>query len=266
MSADGEKVIARLASIIGQGAAGLKLARALAGEGISTRRQLRKKSVLARLPIASRASVLYNPARSTPLAAAQGVAEELIRRLVFNFGPPSGHGGGRWLDWRELQVLSVGSIRRRAARVRDLDFLVVAPPELLDRALGAALLRPPQPGDRLAIADTYAAGVRRRGVIIAQKSLAPRGRTKHYRADLFATTPGDLPYALFHYTGSSDYTIRVRAHAKRNGMKLNQYGIYNAASGRRARGSAAVRTEADIARFLGITVRSPEDRIKTAKA
>jgi len=255
-----ERDITRLAAIIGNGVAGAKLARTLVQEGITSRRQLKRKDILARLPIASRASVLYNPVRSAPLAVAQGVADELVRRLVFRFATLTG-----W-HTRSLRVLPVGSIRRRAAKVRDLDFLVVAPATLRDRALAAAVLKVARPGDRISFAETYADGPWRRGVIVSQKSDSPRGRTKHFRADLFITTPETLPFALFHHTGSSDYTIRVRAHAKRAGLKLNQYGIFDRVTGRRARGSATIKTEADLARFLGVTVRPPEDRGKTAHA
>jgi DNA polymerase (family 10) len=77
---------------------------------------------------------------------------------------------------------------------------------------------------------------------------------------VFRTTPRELPFALFHYTGPAAYNVRTRAHAKRLGFRLNQYGLFGRGTGRRARGSIGLRTEAQIARRLGLTARPPRDR------
>jgi DNA polymerase (family 10) len=240
---------ARLATIIGHGAQGAALARALVREGVRTRRGLRRPAVLARLPRAAQSSVLFSPARSTPLAAAQAVAAEIVRRLEFALP------GGRA---RRFPVTPVGSIRRESARVRDLDFLIVVPDTLVGDTLAAMRLRPPRAGDRLSFADTYAAGTRRRGVIIA--ATAPGHRARHYKSDFFVTTAACLPFALFHYTGSGTYTIRIRAYAKRLGYRLNQYGLFDSKTGRRVRGSNRITTERELADFLNVTYRPPPGR------
>jgi DNA polymerase (family 10) len=247
--ADLDTVAARLWAIIGHGAQGLALARTLAHEGVRTRRALRRPAVLARLPRAAQSSVLYSPARRTPLATARIVAAEIVRRLEFAVG------GGRA---RRFEVIPVGSIRREAPRVRDFDFLIVAPDALAGGALAAMRLRPARPGDRLSLVDTYAAGARRRGVIIA--AAAPGQRTRHYKSDFFVTTPACRPFALFHYTGSGAYTIRIRAHAKRQGLRLNQYGVFDKDTERHARGSKRITTEPELAAFLGVSYRQPPDR------
>jgi len=258
-AAEFEKTVRRLAAIIGHGGQGAALARALAREGVRTRADLKKPAVLARLPRESQASVLYSPARNAPLAAAEAVAAEVRRRLVFDFTP---EGDPRPL---RFEVLPVGSVRRQAPRVKDIDFLVVVPAEheaRLDRALAAAALRPPRAGDRVEIADTYAAGARRRSLILRRG--APGARPTCYRSDLFLTTAEEKAFALFHYTGSSAYNIRTRAHAKRQGWLLNQYGVFDAGTGQRVRGSSAIRTERDLARFLGVTYHPPRERDENA--
>ena len=248
-----DKTVRRLATIIGHGNQGAALARALVLEGVRTRADLRKPAVLARLPRESQASVLFNPARNVPLAAAQAVMAEVKRRIVFDFTP---EGDARPL---RLEVLPVGSVRRQAPSVKDMDFLIVVPVEhgaRLERALASIALRPPRAGDRVEIADTYAAGARRRSLV-----LRVAGRpTKHYRSDLFVTSADEKPYALFHYTGSKGYNIRTRAYAKRKGWLLNQYGLFDVSSGQRVRGTSAVKNERDLARFLGVTYRPPRDR------
>ena len=82
------------------------------------------------------------------------------------------------------------------------------------------------------------------------------------QVDLFLVEVKDLPYALFHYTGSSTYNIRTRAHAKAHGMLLNQYGVFDVNTKRRARGSSSIKSEKDLADFLGVSYRSPNDRKK----
>ncbi len=251
---DSADASARLAAIIGHGAQGAALARALAREGVRTRRGLRRPAVLARLPRAAQSSVLFNPARSTPLAAAQAVAAEVVRRLEFALP------GARA---RRFETIPVGSLRRESARVRDLDFLIVVPDALIGDALAAMRLRPARAGDRLSFADTYAAGTRRRGVIIAAASRTTGGtpgRARHYKSDFFVTTPACLPFALFHYTGSGTYTIRIRAYAKRLGYRLNQYGLFDSKTGRRVRGSNRITTERELADFLNVTYRPPPGR------
>jgi DNA polymerase (family 10) len=84
-----------------------------------------------------------------------------------------------------------------------------------------------------------------------------RGPRGNYRADLFLATRAERPYALFHYTGPASYNVRVRAHAKRLGFRLNQYGLFERATGRRA---PAVRSEAGLARRLGLAARPPGAR------
>jgi DNA polymerase/3'-5' exonuclease PolX len=261
--ADFEKTVRRLATIIGHGNQGTALARELAREGARTRADLRRPDVLPRLPRGSQSSVLFNPARNVPLAAAQAVAAEIKRRLVFDLG---GHP-------RRFEVIPVGSVRRQVPRVKDIDFLVVLPAgdgAEFERVLAAAALRPPRPADRVTIADTYATGSRRRSFVLRAEDRGQSGRTgaraQHYRSDFFVTTADEKPYALYHYTGSRDYNIRTRAHAKRLGWLLNQYGLFDAATGRRVRGTAAIRSERDLARFLGVTYRAPRDRDEDARS
>lgn len=245
-----EDAARRLAGMIGHGAQGLALARELARAGARTRADLKKPAVLARLPRESQSNVLYNPVRNIPIAVADAVVAEVKRRLVF-----------RMPDGVRLTAIPVGSVRRRAARVKDLDILIIVPPRYeprIDEVLAAAALRPARAGDRVEFADTYAAGSRKRSFII--RNTLAGGRTQCYRSDFFLTTSAEKPFALFHYTGPVGYNIRTRAHAKRRGLLLNQYGLFDAATGRRVRGTAAIHSERDLAHFLGVTYHPPTAR------
>jgi DNA polymerase (family 10) len=245
-----EAAVRRLAAQIGVGARGAALAEALVRGGVRTRAALLRSPALERLPAEARANVRYSPVRGMPLATARAIAEEVARRLRWGGAPDQGRPGA--------VVHPVGSIRRGAPWAADIDLLVVAPASTLPADfLRGAELRPPRGGDLLTFADTYAGGPRHRALIVRRGGC---GRGRHYRLDLFAATRAEEPFALYHLTGSRRYNVRIRAHAKRRGWRLNQYGLYHAASGRRVAGSAAIRTEKDLAAFLGVTHRAPSDR------
>lgn len=229
----------RLAAIPGIGRA---LAARLVRRGLTTRAALR--GVLGELPRAARAHLRHGVAGRIPRATARAVLAELRRRLVVP--------GGR-------ATFVVGSVRRGAPVAKDLDLLVVAAPPA--GALAAAALAPPGPRDRLAFVETYAGGPRRRSLVVRW---APRGgRPRHYALDLFLATPPEEPYALLHHTGGRAYNVRIRAHAKRRGLTLNQYGLFSTSAAgrkRRARGTRALASEREVLRFLGATYRPPSRR------
>lgn len=241
---------ARLAGAIGLGARGAALARRLEALGARTPADLRRPALLALLPQEGRANVLFRPCRRIRDAAA--LAAEMVRRL--DFGASAGASSRKGARPR---VEVVGSVRRGAEPAGDLDFLVVAP-RAAPGLLAAARLRPPRRGDRLSLAATYAQGPRRRSLVLC--AAAPGGRARCYRADLFLATAAERPFALFHYTGPASYNIRTRARAKRWGWRLNQYGLFHARSGRLVSAAAGIRSEAALARLLGLHVRAPAAR------
>lgn len=230
---------AELAAAIGEGARGAALAAELWREGAArTARDLRRPEVLRRLPAAARTRIQWRPVSRIPLEEARAVGAELVRRLA------------------PREVVPVGSVRRGAARSSDLDYLVVSADPA---ALRGLVLRPAAPGDTLSFAADYAAGPRRRSLILRRQPPGG-GRPRHYRADFFLATPAEKPFALYHYTGPAAYNIRTRAYANRRGWRLNQYGLFRLADGRRVPGSGALRDEQELARFLGVTWRTPNER------
>ena len=218
----------------------------LVRRGITTRAQLR--TIIAELPRTAQAHLRYRVCKKVPYATAAAVIKELRRRLVF-------------CGTKRYPTCLVGSVRRRAPFSKDLDLLVIAGGRGHDGVLASARLVGPRPGDRLSFAETYADGARRRSLIVKWASPGKK-RPSYYTLDLFLATPEEKPYALFHYTGGRAYNIRIRAHAKRRGMILNQYGLYYASGGggRRVRGSRGIRNERDLIRYLGITHRPPPQR------
>lgn len=203
----------------------------------------REDPVIAALPAAARAELEFAPEESMSLATAERLAERLRDTL----------------RWPKSRVLLVGSARRGKPVVKDLDLLLVAAPSPAappgpSESLAALSFRPSTASSRRPrLLTSYSSGARRRSAIV-------RHHGKNYRVDFFFARESEKPYALFHHTGSSRYNIRIRAHAKARGWRLNQYGLYDRATGRRVRGTSRLRTEEDLARFLGVSYRLPGDR------
>jgi len=219
---------------------GETLAARLIRRNIYTRAELR--NIIDELPRATQAHIRHRVSRRIDRTTARALVAELRRRLVVS---------------APHQLVAVGSVRRGARASKDVDILVVVPgARYIYGTLASATLRPPRPRDRVEIVDTYAGGARRRSIIVGYT--AARRRTCYYAVDLFLATEDERPFAMFHYTGSARYNIRVRAHAKRLGYVLNQYGIYNAATG--AAVAKNIRTERELLRFLGVTYKPPAQR------
>lgn len=228
---------------------GPRRAEQLAAQGVTSRAELMAERGRLELPSPTRRFLGYDLCRAIPAATAKAVLSELRRRLAF--------GEGRY------QVWVVGSARRERPVLKDLDLLVVAPPEVVlargPSFLSTSVLAPAVRGDRAELVDTFAGGPRRRTLLLAWRPPAT-GERQLFGLDLFAATPAELPYALYHYTGSQAYNVRSRMAAKRRGWRLNQYGLFVGETCARAPGSEKIRTEAALAKFLGLTPRPPCER------
>ena len=188
----------------------------------------------------------------------------------------------RFAGWK-MRLELVGSARRGEEHNTDVDFLVIggqsAPAAVRAALLANVELAPARAGARAATmvtggarARALPAGPRRRSILVkwlcncnyTSKSTSARARAiaRTVQVDLFFVQPKELPYALFHYTGSRQYNTRTRAHARPRGWRLNQYGLYAGDSDRRVKGSGRIRSERDLAAFLGVSYRAPNNRAK----
>jgi DNA polymerase (family 10) len=148
------------------------------------------------------------------------VAEELLRRLREHPAVEEAEVGG--------------SLRRWVETVKDIDLLVATtqPKEVTERFLELV------PGAALIGSGDTKTSVR-----------LPDGPA----VDLRLVTPKQFPFALHYFTGSVAHNVRVRARALDRGFSLNEYEL----SGKR---HAAIRTEADLFRVLGLAYVEPELR------
>ena len=128
-----------------------------------------------------------------------------------------------------------GSFRRNSYTVGDLDFVVATttPREVLERFSKQAGVE-----KVIALGDTKCS-VWRSGI----------------QMDCRAVEPDSFGAALLYFTGSQAHNIRMRGRALKQGMVLNEYGLYQGDD--RVAGS----TEQEVYKSLGLNYITPEERI-----
>ena len=140
-----------------------------------------------------------------------------------------------------IEAVSIaGSLRRYRETIGDIDLLVAsaAPAPVMD-----ALVRAPSVERVLAHGETKTSVIVTRGLQI----------------DLRVVPPESWGAALLYFTGSKEHNVRLRGHALKKKLLLNEYGLYRV--GAEARGQEiASRTEEDIYSALGMDWIAPELR------
>ncbi len=147
-----------------------------------------------------------------------------------------------------LRAEAAGSLRRRRETIGDLDFVAAVPAV-----------------HRETVADHFAAAP-------GCEATESRGETKvqirlsgGFLADLRMVEDEEFPAALHHFTGSKEHNIALRSLAKRDGLTVNEYGLF------RDESRLAVREEAELFERLGLSWIPPElreglDEIELAEA
>lgn len=165
---------------------------------------------------------VHHPTRSRlPLGQAEPIVSDLIEWLKAAPG------------LAKVQV--AGSYRRGRETVGDLDIVVAAPDH---RAVIEHLLLWPH------VQRKVQAGDERATVIL----------TEEIQVDLRVVDVASFGAALLYFTGSKDHSIQLRSIAKRQDLKLNEYGLWRGS--RRLAG----KDETSIYRALGLRYIPPELR------
>ena len=135
------------------------------------------------------------------------------------------------------RIALAGSLRRRKETVRDIDVLVSSDqPEPVMEAFVAL------PG----VARVVAHG-RTKSSVVLEAGIA---------ADLRVVSDAQFPFALHYFTGSKEHNIALRGRAQKQGLKLNEYGLFRGTSTR----SLRCKEEADIFAALDLAYIPPELR------
>ena len=138
------------------------------------------------------------------------------------------------------RVSVAGSVRRYRETIGDIDLLVPA----TDAApIMAAFTSAPNVERVLASGDTKSSVIVGRGLQI----------------DLRVVPPDSWGAAMLYFTGSKEHNVRLRGHALKKKLLLNEYGLYRV--GAEARGQEiASKTEEEVYAALGMDWIAPEMR------
>jgi len=94
---------------------------------------------------------------------------------------------------------------------------------------------------------------------LASLTKYPKNR-QNRRIDIMYTTAEEYPFAIFYFTGSSEYNQRVRKDILDRGLTINEYSLKDSET--KTKVDHTFRTERDIYEYLGYEYVEPEDRIE----
>jgi DNA polymerase (family X) len=134
-----------------------------------------------------------------------------------------------------------GSLRRRKETIGDIDIVVAADPRYRKKIVSMFIALPQ-------VEKVLAKGTTKASVVL-----------KHLQAQVDIRLVHDYEYgaALLYFTGSKEHNIKLRTIAKERGYKINEYGIFDAATGKRLAGE----TEEEMYHFLNLKYIPPEMRL-----
>ena len=131
-----------------------------------------------------------------------------------------------------------GSIRRGKETIGDIDILVVAqnPPLVMDAVT-----------QMRGVMDVIAHGDKKTSILLAQGM----------QVDVRIVEAHQFGSALHYFTGSKEHHVKLRARAKRQGLKINEYGVFSVEDDTTP---LASQTEEDLFTTLGLSFIPPELR------
>jgi DNA polymerase (family 10) len=138
-----------------------------------------------------------------PLGQALPLAEEIIAHLRTVKG--------------NRRILYAGSLRRMKDTVGDIDLLAIstAPEKIMDVFVSLPMVR-----QVFAKGDTKSSVMTRQGI----------------QVDVRVVEPEAFGAALTYFTGSKAHNIRLREMARKKGMKISEYGVFQERTGKRIAG------------------------------
>lgn len=135
---------------------------------------------------------------------------------------------------------AAGSLRRGKETVGDLDIIIRARPASR-KSIVAAFTKLP------GVARIIAAGETRASVVMKEPGI---------QVDIRLVSVHEYGAAMLYFTGSKEHNIKLRIMAKEKGWKINEYGLFDAVSGKRRAGDS----EEEMYQKLGMPFIPPELR------
>ncbi len=139
-----------------------------------------------------------------------------------------------------LRCAVAGSIRRKKETIGDIDIVVSCRKEK----------------KLLVISSIAHLTVVRKILSMGDTKLSVILKDKNMQADFRIVEDTSYGAALLYFTGSKEHNIQLRLMAKKRGLKINEYGVYEIKSGQQLAG----KTEEEVYRCVGLHFIHPEDR------
>jgi DNA polymerase (family 10) len=135
---------------------------------------------------------------------------------------------------------AAGSLRRGKETVGDLDIIIRARP-ISRKSIVSIFTKLP------GVARIIAAGETKASVFMKEPGI---------QVDIRLVSAHEYGAAMLYFTGSKEHNIHLRIMAKEKGWKINEYGLFDAGSGKRLAGNS----EEEMYRKLGMPFIPPELR------
>ncbi|ULQ54246.1 DNA polymerase/3'-5' exonuclease PolX [Flavihumibacter fluvii] len=133
-----------------------------------------------------------------------------------------------------------GSLRRKKETIGDIDVVATADPKLWKKIVNTFISLPN-------VARVLAKGETKASILLVKTNT---------QVDLRLVHANEYGAALLYFTGSREHNIELRTWAKSKGWKLNEYGVFDAKSGKRLAGES----EEEIYRLFNMQYVPPELR------
>jgi len=140
-----------------------------------------------------------------------------------------------------IRASLAGSIRRNKETIGDIDIVVTAARRNWKKIINH-FIKLPQVNRVLASGETKAS------VML---------KAENMQADIRVVHDDEYGAAMLYFTGSREHNIMLRTIAKKNGWKINEYGVFDVKTNKRLAGE----TEEGIYRLFGLPFIIPEERL-----
>jgi DNA polymerase/3'-5' exonuclease PolX len=227
------------------------------------RKILKNKKIFGELPVATKVDLIYNPLKEIPrdiIHIMDGELHKYLKGIKFDIagsyrrGKPISHDidlvvskGRKGVDVLDLMINLVN---------RGSSVLHIYPPFARGPDKATILFEITVPQDLQPLLDKYP----KRWIVSTSKGKETIKKVR-MKIDVFLTEPDEYIFALLFATGSGAFNVRMRATAKRQGYLLNQHGLFKKI-GDKVLEKLDIETEKEVFEKLGMTYRTPEQRIK----
>jgi DNA polymerase (family X) len=174
-----------------------------------------------------RALKLYKENKRIPLKDAEKIANEMLEEIKRIPG----------VQKAEL----AGSLRRKKETIGDIDIVVLAESKNRKKIV-----------DRI-IKLTQVEKILAKGTTKASVEL----KNSHIQVDIRLVHDYEYGAAMLYFTGSKEHNVKLRTIARDRGYKINEYGLFDAATEKRLVGA----TEEEIYHFLNMKYIEPQQRL-----